>query len=71
VAIASLVVRSRRARGTERQQLRLVALGAWLSVPPLVMVLTGLGLGSDAIVNRAAGVLVAILPLGTGAAILR
>jgi hypothetical protein len=39
VAIASLVVRSRRARGTERQQLRWVALGAWLSVLALVMVL--------------------------------
>jgi hypothetical protein len=36
-----------------------------------VIVLAGLALGSDAIVNWAAGVLVAILPLGTGAAILR
>jgi hypothetical protein len=71
VAIASLVVRSRRARGTERQQLRWVALGAWLSVPALVMVLAGLVLGSDAIINWAGGVLLAILPLGTGAAILR
>jgi hypothetical protein len=71
VAIASLVVRSRRARGTERQQLRWVALAAWLSVLALVIVLAGLALGSDAIVNWAAGVLVAILPLGTGAAILR
>ena len=71
VAIASLVVRSRRARGMERQQLRWVALGAWLSVPALVMVLAGLVLGSDPIINWAGGVLVAILPLGTGAAILR
>jgi len=71
VAIASLVIRSRRARGTERQQLRWVALAAWLSVLALVMVLAGLVLGSDVIVNWAAGVLVAILPLGTGAAILR
>jgi hypothetical protein len=37
----------------------------------LVMVLAGLVLGSDAIINWAGGVLVAILPLGTGAAILR
>ena len=71
VAIASLVVRSRRARGTERQQLRWVALGAWLSVPALVMVLAGLVLDSDAIINWAGGVLLAILPLATGAAILR
>ena len=35
------------------------------------MVLAGLVLGSDAIINWAGGVLVAILPLGTGAAILR
>jgi hypothetical protein len=48
-----------------------VALGAWLSVPALVMVLAGLVLGSDAIINWAGGVLLAILPLGTGAAILR
>jgi hypothetical protein len=71
VAIASLVVRFRRAGGTERQQLRWVALAAWLSVLALVVVLAGLVLGSDAIVNWAAGVLAAILPLGTGAAILR
>ena len=71
VAIASLVVRSRRARGTERQQLRWVALAAWLSVPALVMVLAGLVLGSDTIINWAGGVLLALLPLGTGAAILR
>jgi hypothetical protein len=71
VAIASLVVRFRRARGTERQQLRWVALGAWLSVVVLVVIMAGLVLESDAIVNWAAGVLVAILPLGTGAAILR
>jgi hypothetical protein len=42
-----------------------------LSVPALVMVLAGLVLDSDAIINWAGGVLVAILPLGTGAAILR
>jgi hypothetical protein len=71
VAIASLVVRSRRARGMERQQLRWVALAAWLSVLALMVIMAGLVLGSDAIINWAGGVLVAILPLGTGAAILR
>jgi hypothetical protein len=71
VAIASLVVRFRRARGMERQQLRWVALAAWLSVLALVVVLAGQVLDDDAMVTWAAGVLVAILPLGTGAAILR
>jgi hypothetical protein len=42
-----------------------------LSVLALVMVLAGLVLDSDAIINWAGGVLLAILPLGTGAAILR
>jgi hypothetical protein len=71
VAIASLVVRFRRARGMERQQLRWVALAAWLSVLALVVVLAGQVLDNDVMVTWAAGVLVAILPLGTGAAILR
>jgi hypothetical protein len=71
VAIASLVVRFRRARGMERQQLRWVALAAWLSVLALVVVLAGQVLDDDALVTWAAGALVAILPLGTGAAILR
>jgi hypothetical protein len=42
-----------------------------LSVSALVMVLAGLVLDSDAIINWAGGVLLAILPLATGAAILR
>jgi hypothetical protein len=71
VAIASLVVRFRRARGMERQQLRWVALAAWLSVLALLVILAGQVLDNDAMVTWAAGVLVAILPLGTGAAILR
>jgi hypothetical protein len=48
-----------------------VALAAGLSVMVLVVALAGQALGSDAVVTWAAGILVAILPLATGAAILR
>jgi hypothetical protein len=50
---------------------RWVALAAGLSVMVLVVALAGQALGSDAVVTWAAGILVAILPLATGAAILR
>jgi hypothetical protein len=71
VAAASLVVRFRRARGTERQQLRWVALAAALSGMVAVVGLAGQVLGNDALVTWTSGVLVAILPLAIGAAILR
>jgi hypothetical protein len=70
-AVASLMGRFRRARGVERQQLRWVALAAWLSVAMLAVALAGQILGNDAVVTWASGALVAILPLATGAAILR
>jgi hypothetical protein len=70
-AVASLMARFRRARGTERQQLCWVALAAWLSVAMLAVALAGQVLGNDAVVTWASGALVAILPLATGAAILR
>jgi hypothetical protein len=70
-AVASLMARFRRAHGTERQQLRWVALAAWLSVAMLAVALAGQILGNDAVVTWASGALVAILPLATGAAILR
>jgi hypothetical protein len=48
-----------------------VALAAWLSVAMLAVALAGQILGNDAVVTWASGALVAILPLATGAAILR
>jgi hypothetical protein len=70
VAAGSLVGRFRRAIGLERLQLRRVALAA------LVVALAGgrpggRGPGGTALVSWAVGVCVAILPLATGAAILR
>jgi hypothetical protein len=72
VGAASLVVRFRRARGTERQQLQWVALAAALTVLGSLAVLTALAVGaSPALLGWVAGIYVAILPLALGAAILR
>jgi hypothetical protein len=71
-AAGSLVVRFRRARGTERQQLRWVAVGAAVvgAVALLVGVVAG-AMAKDRVVLAALGTCVALLPLATGAAILR
>jgi hypothetical protein len=71
VAAASLVVRFRRARGTERQQLRWVAWAALLVVLGGVLVLGGMVVGATAAVTWAVAGLLAILPVSIGAAILR
>jgi hypothetical protein len=72
VAAASLVVRFRRARGMERQQLRWLALAAAVAAASLlVAVAAGVLGGSLGVVLVAAGISVALLPLATGAAILR
>jgi hypothetical protein len=74
VAAGSMVVRFRRARGTERQQLWWVALAAALVVLAGVVVLAGLALGvqgAPGLLGWAAGVCVAVLPVAIGAAILR
>jgi hypothetical protein len=71
VAAASLVVRFRGARGTERQQLRWVAWAALLVVLGGVLVLGGMVVGATAAVSWAAAGLLAILPVAIGAAILR
>jgi hypothetical protein len=73
VASGSLVVRLRRARGIERQQLRWVALAAVLASLAAVVALAGLEMQipPDLPPSWAVGVCLAILPLAIGAAILR
>jgi len=60
-----------RARGTERQQLRWLALAAVLAAGLLLVGLVAGYLGRDAVVFTSLALCVALLPLATGAAILR
>ena len=73
VGVWSLVVRYRRARGMEREQLRWVAFAAALTVPPAAILLIGVVVGTTGavLVVLAAGICMALLPLAIGAAILR
>jgi hypothetical protein len=74
VAAGSLVVRFRRARGTERLQLRWVALAAALAGVAVAFILVSWAAGGEAAQSLwgwVTGIYVAILPLATGAAILR
>jgi len=71
VDAGSLVVRFRRARGTERQQLRWVASAAALVSAAAAVVLAALAMESPVLIGWAAGICVAILPVAIGAAILR
>jgi hypothetical protein len=72
VAAVSLLGRFRRARGTERQQLRWLAWGAALAAVALVAAIASLALDSEFdLLNVALGISAAVLPLATGAAILR
>ncbi len=74
VAAGSLVGRFRRARGTERLQLRWVALAAVLVVLAGVVVLAALAIGvpgATTLQGGAVDVCIAVLPVATGAAILR
>jgi hypothetical protein len=72
VGAGSLVVRFRRAVGTERQQLRWVALAAALTVLGSLVILAAFAVGaSPVLLGWVAGIYVAILPLALGAAILR
>jgi hypothetical protein len=71
VGAGSLVGRFRRARGTERQQLRWLALAAALAAGLLLVGLVAGYLSRDAVVLASLSLCVALLPLATGAAILR
>jgi hypothetical protein len=71
VAAASTVVRFRRARGVERLQLRWLALAAACASLLLVVALVAGGLGRDPVVLASLSLCLALLPLATGASILR
>jgi hypothetical protein len=73
IAAASLVVRFRRARGTERLQLRWLALAAALVAAAVLVlvILLAAGVRDPIVLGWVSGVSVTLLPLATGAAILR
>ena len=72
VGAASLVVRFRRARGTERLQLRWLAYAAALAAGLLLVALVaGFLLANDNVTFASLSLGMALLPLATGAAILR
>jgi hypothetical protein len=71
VDVASLVVRFRRTRGTERQQLRWVAFAAGLLAVAVVVVVVGALTGHPAVIEWTFGLFVALLPVAIGAAVLR
>jgi hypothetical protein len=73
-AAASLVVRFRRARGIERQQLKWLLYAAVMfgvAIPLVSIVLAGLGVSSELAVDAVGAVLVAGLPAALGVAILK
>ncbi len=77
VAAASLLLRFRRARGSERQQLRWLVLAAALAAAVLAATLLALAVGlvgstgDEVLLGWASAVVLGLMPLATGAAILR
>jgi hypothetical protein len=71
VGAGSLVVRFRRARGIERQQLRWLVLAAALTGVGMLASVVLAAAGNQLLVGWVSGVCVALLPLATGAAVLR
>jgi hypothetical protein len=71
VGAGSLVVRFRRARGVERQQLRWVVLAAALTGVGMVASVVLVAAGNESLVGWVSGVCVVMLPLAVGAAVLR
>jgi len=71
VGAGSLVVRFRRACGTERQQLRWVVLAAALTGVGMLASVVLVAAGNQVLVGWVGAVCVALLPLATGAAVLR
>ncbi len=71
VAAVAMVLRFRRARGVERQQLRWVALAAGFAALGVVGSVAGAATGNTPVRDWLSAVCVALLPLAIGAAILR
>jgi hypothetical protein len=71
IGAASLVVRFRRAHRVERQQLRWLALAGALAAVAALTLVALIPTGNKLLLGWATAVCVAVLPLATGAAILR